>query len=1325
MGRKGDFGRGQKQKKGGTGGSNPEGNRFRSKARAQSVAAAKAASKAHGSTLNPGNLAAHNDANTVGAIDLGLAPGDVRGTDEDVFAGVFSKMNSMQEFDQQNLAVLQGAKEALQQSGRGTSAGAYWSALMTMLEKAGGTDEKMTTSVIYLLALITPRVPAAMMQRQFGGASTLLMQVLKHYAQGTSQALLKSCMSCISATLAKQDLSPAMWTTKGQAALFRPLLVFATDTRPKVRREAQTGVASLIRTAKASAPAHPIMEAAAKYCLGKLDKPQTTEQMLMHTLNLLKEVLPLFPVTLGQQTCQRIFVHAAGDKPVVYEGCMGVILSLFQNADISTMPSPLLRQLLTALHGRKPDMAHTGPRLKWNLVMAAGYALLAKVDAAAAFAAFPRVCSGLIECFASTNQQVVENTAKCLKQVTDSCLGEAAVAFQQAAAAPSGTATPAHAVVAAFESSLNYRYRSAYPKIMGSITDLYRALGTAAHPLANSITVTLVQLRGTESVECKEHIEVAVGAAIRAMGPDTFLQLCPLGLESEVPLKSFPSGWLFPVLKSASTNSKLEIFGRFFLPLAGHLAKVEAVARAQNQELIAAQYHNLWTQTWEMLHSFCTNPSDVDTYFTTVAPVFGKAIQDNAEIRGAVCTAVVQLVRTCANKAAFAPVAKNFMIVFLNVYVDVTTSDGDRDRCLKAIEAFVEISDAALSKSFLQTVFTRLAEHGKKVEALAAKDDADLTAAAKKSQHSMMELGLAIADGMNDVDALYMLTKPFINSPDTTLQKKAFKALSLISQTDGAPLAAFLQKSGAEMLDLLVRSTDAGSGTKYHRLVTIKNIMAKLPGNVLAKFVPAVVIEVVMGTKEVQERTRKAAYDCLVQVGHAIVKVEAAAGPSSPIKFQQYFERVSALLGGKTPHMMSAATLAMSRLLFQFSEQLTPDQTGQVLATVCMLLKLQSQEIVKSAVGFVKVALDVMTKDTLEPHLGALVEGIVEKAGITFRQKARKRLEKLIKMFGYDRVHDLMPEEHRRLIVNIRRTKERKQRGAGAGGGAGSGVRGASAAAGEERGPSFKPGYEELMNESDDSEDDDADADAGGDLDAMEVSGGGGRRGAGGGARVRGGHADEGRAGMYIKDDDEHQTLDFLDASAVTRFRSKLPAARKERTGSQFPKGSDGRMFVVDPEDPDAVKEARSMGVTGIRSVDDDGDDAGDGGFNRAAERKRARRPWGQEDDNDWEDEAADEEEPAAGGGGKRSRTAKAPAVRTMGHEYKAKKAAGDVKLAGKAAPFAYMTFDKNQLNKRKKAKAVGKFKNLLAGATKGVRAARKMASIKQSGRKANGKNRR
>jgi hypothetical protein len=69
--------------------------------------------------------------------------------------------------------------------------------------------------------------------------------------------------------------------------------------------------------------------------------------------------------------------------------------------------------------------------------------------------------------------------------------------------------------------------------------------------------------------------------------------------------------------------------------------------------------------------------------------------------------------------------------------------------------------------------------------------------------------------------------------------------------------------------------------------------------------------------------------------------------------------------------MMSAATLSLSRLLYQFHGQLAPEQITQVLAAVCILLKLQSQEIVKSAVGFVKVGLKVVPKEVWEsvpPH---------------------------------------------------------------------------------------------------------------------------------------------------------------------------------------------------------------------------------------------------------------------------------------------------------------------------------------------------------------------
>lgn len=76
------------------------------------------------------------------------------------------------------------------------------------------------------------------------------------------------------------------------------------------------------------------------------------------------------------------------------------------------------------------------------------------------------------------------------------------------------------------------------------------------------------------------------------------------------------------------------------------------------------------------------------------------------------------------------------------------------------------------------------------------------------------------------------------------------------------------------------------------------------------------------------------------------------------------------------------------------------------------------------------------------------------------------------------------------------------------------------------------------------------------------------------------------------------------------------------------------------------------------------------------SDRKRARRPWGQEeedsDDSDAEGKARGNE------AGNRAKKA-----RPMGADYKAKKAAGDVKLAGKAAPYAYLQFDRKSLNKR------------------------------------------
>ena len=60
-------------------------------------------------------------------------------------------------------------------------------------------------------------------------------------------------------------------------------------------------------------------------------------------------------------------------------------------------------------------------------------------------------------------------------------------------------------------------------------------------------------------------------------------------------------------------------------------------------------------------------------------------------------------------------------------------------------------------------------------------------------------------------------------------------------------------------------------------------------------------------------------------------------------------------------------------------------------------------------------------------------------------------------------------------------------------------------------------------------------------------------------------------------------------------------------------------------------------------------------------------------------------------------------AENTYGSEYRSTKARGDVKRKGKPDPFAYVPLNKSTLNKRKKAKFEGQFKNLVTAAKKGA----------------------
>lgn len=77
------------------------------------------------------------------------------------------------------------------------------------------------------------------------------------------------------------------------------------------------------------------------------------------------------------------------------------------------------------------------------------------------------------------------------------------------------------------------------------------------------------------------------------------------------------------------------------------------------------------------------------------------------------------------------------------------------------------------------------------------------------------------------------------------------------------------------------------------------------------------------------------------------------------------FNMVLAGLIGATPHMISASIMALARLLYEFSPHLQI-AAPQLLPVILSLFKSKAREIIKSALGFVKVPAFIILKSIVD-----------------------------------------------------------------------------------------------------------------------------------------------------------------------------------------------------------------------------------------------------------------------------------------------------------------------------------------------------------------------
>ena len=105
---------------------------------------------------------------------------------------------------------------------------------------------------------------------------------------------------------------------------------------------------------------------------------------------------------------------------------------------------------------------------------------------------------------------------------------------------------------------------------------------------------------------------------------------------------------------------------------------------------------------------------------------------------------------------------------------------------------------------------------------------------------------------------------------------------------------------------------------------------------------------------------------------------------------------------------------------------------SEIFTTLLVFLTSANREIVKSVLGFVKLAIHTMPTDIVRPHLKDLVPALLKWSHDHknhFKAKVRHIFERMIRRFGWEDVYACAQEEEaRKVLLNIKKRKDRAKR---------------------------------------------------------------------------------------------------------------------------------------------------------------------------------------------------------------------------------------------------------------------------------------------------------
>jgi ribosomal RNA-processing protein 12 len=115
-----------------------------------------------------------------------------------------------------------------------------------------------------------------------------------------------------------------------------------------------------------------------------------------------------------------------------------------------------------------------------------------------------------------------------------------------------------------------------------------------------------------------------------------------------------------------------------------------------------------------------------------------------------------------------------------------------------------------------------------------------------------------------------------------------------------------------------------------------------------------------------------------------------------------------------------------------FKDSISEQMHSEIFTTLLVFVTSNNREIVKSALGYIKLAIHTMPVDLLRPHLKQLVPALLTWSHDHknhFKSKVRHIFERMLRRFAWDEIYVCANEDDaRKFLNNIKKRKDRAKR---------------------------------------------------------------------------------------------------------------------------------------------------------------------------------------------------------------------------------------------------------------------------------------------------------